>query len=73
MVRWHVGPLMAKKGWTSAYRLAAEAGISQPAAARVLSGAPIDRIDVSTLEGMARAFGVTPWRLLEHTRDDAGE
>jgi transcriptional regulator with XRE-family HTH domain len=66
MVRWNVGPHMARKGWTTAYRLAVESGIAQPAAARVLAGAPLRRVDVATLEALARAFGVEqkPWTLL---------
>lgn len=60
---------MARKGWTTAYQLARESGISQPAAARVLAGAPLERIDVATLESLARAFRVRPWALLEHVPD----
>jgi DNA-binding Xre family transcriptional regulator len=66
MIRWNLEPHMARKGWNTPYRLAAEAGISQPAAARVLSAHPIERIDVATLEALAKAFGVKPWRLLDY-------
>lgn len=60
---------MARKGWDTAYRLALETGISQPAAARVLSAHPVERIDVATLEKLAVAFRVKPWALLEYVPD----
>jgi transcriptional regulator with XRE-family HTH domain len=67
MVRWNIETHMRKKGWTTAYQLAKETGISQPAAHRVLSGDELDRIDVGTLEALARAFGLRrdPWRLFD--------
>lgn len=66
MIRWHLEPHMTRKGWTTAYQLAKETGISQPAAARVLSAHPVERIDTATLEALAKAFGVKPWRLLDY-------
>jgi transcriptional regulator with XRE-family HTH domain len=67
MIRWNVARHMAKRGWSTAYQLAKESGISQPAAARVLAGLPLDRIDVATLDALVRAFRVKPWVLLEYT------
>jgi DNA-binding Xre family transcriptional regulator len=69
MIRWNLSKHMARKGWTTAYQLAKETGISQPAAHRVLSSEPVGRIDVATLESLARAFRVKPWALLEHVPD----
>lgn len=66
MIRWDVTKHMTRKGWTTAYQLAKGAGISQPAAANVLSGAPLERIDVAALEKLARAFRVRPWALLSY-------
>ena len=67
MIRWHLEPHMLRKGWGTAYRLAAETGISRPAAMRVLSGVPLERIDVGLLETLSRAFKVRPWALLDWT------
>lgn len=61
---------MTRKGWGTAYELAKRAGISRPGALRVLSGAPVERIDVGVLESLAAAFGVKPFALLEHIPDD---
>lgn len=70
MIYWNVADHMARKGWTTAYRLAAEAGISQPGAHRILSGHPVERIDTAVLLALAHAFGVrNPLTLLEF-RDD---
>lgn len=69
MIRWNVAGPMKRKGWTTAYQLARETGISQPAAHRVLAGKPLDRIDVHTLEALARAFRVKPWTLLRYEPD----
>lgn len=60
---------MLKRGYATAYQLAKEAGISQPAAMRVLSGVALERIDVALLEALARHFRVKPWALLVHTTD----
>lgn len=69
MIRWNVAKYMNRKGWTTAYQLAKGAGISQPAAANVLAGHPLERIDVAALEKMAHAFRVKPWVLLEWSND----
>lgn len=67
MVRWNIESHMRKKGWTTAYRLSIETGISQPTAKRVMAGEELDEINVGTLEALARAFGVRrdPWRLFD--------
>lgn len=66
MIRWNVAKHMAKRGWTTAYQLAKETGISQPTAATVMAGARLDRIDVAALEKLAKAFRVKPWALLDY-------
>ena len=66
MLYWRVEPYMLRKGWTTAYQLAKESGISRPGALRVLNGAPVERVDVAMLAAMARTFGVrNPLALLE--------
>ena len=57
---------MHRKGWTTAYRLAAETGISRPAAMRVLQADPVQRLDTELLETLATAFRVKPWALVIH-------
>lgn len=69
MIRWDITKHMDRKGWTTAYQLAKGAGISQPAAANVMSRAPLKRIDVAALQALAKAFRVKPWLLLEWTPD----
>jgi transcriptional regulator with XRE-family HTH domain len=66
MIRWDVAKYMGRKGWTTAYQLAKGAGISQPAAANVLAGQALERIDVAALEKLAKAFRVKPWSLLDY-------
>jgi hypothetical protein len=66
-IYWSVKAKALAKGWTNPYQLAKGAGITQPLAARVLAGDPIDRINVATLETLARAFNLkTPWALLDY-------
>jgi hypothetical protein len=66
-IRWKVRARATAKGWTNPYQLAKGAGITQPLAARILSSEPIERIDVATLETLARAFRLkSPWSLLEY-------
>lgn len=60
---------MERRGLANAYQLAAFAGLTKPAAARVLAGEPLERIEVATLERLSRAFRVKPWALLEYTPD----
>lgn len=69
MIRYAIATHMRRKGWTNAYQLAKGAGITQPLAARVIAGGPLERLDVATLEALARAFRVKPWALLEYIPD----
>lgn len=69
MIRYRIAKHMARKGWTTAYQLAQGAGITQPAAHRVLASEPLQRIDVATLEALAEAFRVKPWALLIYEPD----
>jgi transcriptional regulator with XRE-family HTH domain len=62
---------MERRGLENAYQLAAFAGLTKPLASRLLAGAPLERIDVATLEALARAFRVKPWALLEYVPDDS--
>jgi len=67
MITWNVRARALAKGWTNPYQLAKGAGVTQPLAARVLADEPIGRIDVATLEALARAFALkTPWSLLSY-------
>lgn len=69
MIRWNLDRHMARRGLTNAYQLAAFAGLTKPLASRLLAGAPIERLDVATLETLAVAFRVKPWTLLEYVPD----
>lgn len=66
MIRWNLTRQMERRGLENAYQLAAFAGLTKPLAARLLSGAPVERLDVATLEALARAFRVKPWTLLDY-------
>jgi hypothetical protein len=71
MIRWNVVLIrecMSERGWTNANQLAVGAKLTAPVAARVLAGAPLERIEVATLERLALAFGREPWDLLDHRR-----
>ena len=72
-IRWDVEGIKeraARKGWKNAHQFAIGAGLSAPAAARIFEGEPLDRIDVRTLERLARAFGLkAPWALLDYRPD----
>lgn len=70
MIYWKVEPHMDRCGIGTAYALAKRAEISQPGAHRVLSGAPVERIDTAMLLALAKAFGVkNPLTLLESRPD----
>jgi DNA-binding Xre family transcriptional regulator len=66
MIRWNVRKQMEERGWSNANQLAAGAGMTKPAAYRVFAGEPLDRIDVATLERLARVFKCSPWSLLDY-------
>jgi DNA-binding Xre family transcriptional regulator len=63
MIEWTIADLLEKKGWT-AYKLAAETGLTVPAAYRLAAGGRIQRIDADTLERLCRALNVTPNQLI---------
>lgn len=70
MIYWNLEAHMLARGFGTAYQLAKEAEISRPAALRVLSGAPVERIDTALLLALARAFRVrNPLALLEYRAD----
>lgn len=64
MVTWNIAERAKAKGWTNAYQLAKRTGISQPLAKRIMESERVERIDVVTLESLARVFKVKPWALL---------
>ncbi len=71
-IRWGDVKGRAKaKGWDNAHQLAQGAGLSYPVATRLWRAKQsIDRIEVDTLEKLAKAFGLkSPWALLEYTED----
>ena len=66
-IRWHVKDRAKGKGWKNAQQFAVGAGLTYPLAARILDGQPLERIDVKTLEKLAKVFGLkTPWALLDY-------
>ena len=69
MIFWNVAARAKRRGWENPYQLAKGAGLTQPAAARVLGSEPIERIDVRVLETLARAFNCSPWSLLDYRSD----
>lgn len=71
MILWNLAPHLKRKGWTSAYQLARGADLTMPLASRLFAndGKRMDRIEVATLEALARAFRVKPWALLKHVPD----
>lgn len=69
MIRWNLARHMERRGIENAYQLAAFAGLSKPTASRLVEGVALERIDVATLEALARAFRVRPWTLLEYVAD----
>lgn len=70
MIRYDLKRLMKRHGWENANQLAKGADIPPPLAYRLLSGDRLDRIEVATLEKLARVFRVKPWTLLEYVADD---
>jgi len=71
-IRWNVKRrAKEEKGWENPQQLATGAGLTYPLAARVFEGRPLERIDVATLEKLARVFGLkTPWALLDYDPKD---
>ena len=67
MIVWNLGAAMKRAGVENANQLAKRAGLSYPVAWRIIQNAPMERIEVATLEALGRAFGVDPLTLLKHT------
>lgn len=67
MIKYDLKRHMKRRGWENANQLAKGADIPPPLAYRVLSGEPLERIEVATLEKLAGVFRVKPWSLLSHT------
>ena len=66
-IYWNVRERAEKQGWANAHQLAVGAGISYPIAWRIMKDAPLERIEVATLETLARAFSLkSPWALLRY-------
>lgn len=70
MIQYNLDKHMARHGLTNANQLREFAKLNVATAYSVLSGAPLQRIEVATLEALAKAFGVKPWTLLEWVPDD---
>lgn len=68
MIRWNVGPIAKRHHVPNAHQLAAKAGLTLPVAYRVWAGEDLKRIDVETLERLAKAFDVKPWTLLDYRK-----
>lgn len=71
MIRLKLAELLEERGWT-AYRLAAEAGMTMPVAYKLADpDVEVRRIDVETLEKLCRTLGVQPGDLLEYVPERA--
>ena len=66
MITWNIESYMQARGWTNASQLAEHTKLSKPAAYRVLESKPLKRIDIATLEELARVFRCSPWDLLTY-------
>lgn len=67
MIAWNlefIEKQMAKHGLANGNQLREFTGLTIPTTYNVLSGAPLQRIEVATLETLAKAFKCSPWRLL---------
>lgn len=66
MIRWRLPELLEKRGWT-AYRLAAEAELTVPAAYRLAKAGRVpQRLDMETLDTLCRVLRVKPGQLLTY-------
>lgn len=73
MIRWNLDEIarqMARNGIANRKQLGEVAGLSMPTAYNIAGSGPLTRIDVPTLEALARAFKCKPWSLLEYTPDE---
>jgi hypothetical protein len=66
MLKYDLSRAMKRHRLENANQLAVFAKIPPPLAYRLLSGEPLKRVDVATLETVATAFGVKPLSLLKH-------
>ncbi|MGE5280836.1 MAG: helix-turn-helix domain-containing protein [Chloroflexota bacterium] len=69
-IAWRVEELTAQRGW-GARRLAEEAGLDQKTVRNIIAGRAT-RVDLSTIERLARALGVGPGALWDLGTDPAG-
>ena len=68
MITWNLPVIqrhMQKRKLANANQLCEFTGLTVPTAYNVLKGAPLQRIEVATLETLARKFDVKPFTLLE--------
>lgn len=73
MIQWNLPALarhMERHGLTNANQLREFAGLTVPTAYKILGGGALQRIEVATLESLAKAFRVKPWALLEYIPDE---
>lgn len=68
-IAWRVEELTAQRGW-GARRLAEEAGLDQKTVRNILAGRAT-RVDLNTIERLARALGVGPGALWDLGADPA--
>ena len=67
MIRWNVRERAEAKGLANPQQLSSATGLTYPLAARVWEAKALKRIDVATLERLAKFFGLkTPWPLLDY-------
>jgi hypothetical protein len=69
MIRYDLSGVMRRHRLENANQLAAFTKIPPPLAYRLLAGESLKRLDVATLETLARAFRVKPWTLLVYAPD----
>jgi DNA-binding Xre family transcriptional regulator len=72
MIQWdlaEIGRQMGKAGIANRKQLSERAGISLPTAYALAESGPLQRIDVPTLEALARVFDCSPWVLLAYSPD----
>lgn len=65
-IQWRIAELLRQRKWTG-YRLAKKAGLTPSAVYKLMKKGELTEIDVATLEKLAAAFDLPPFKLLEHT------
>jgi DNA-binding Xre family transcriptional regulator len=71
MITWNLPAIarhMERRKIANAHQLHEYTGLTIPTAYNVLSGGPLQRIEVATLETLASAFKCSPWNLLDFKR-----